>query len=59
MGLATTIANYNHSVLVALMRASTLVIVFGAVLFVLPIPGTYIAGALVILAGALARWLGS
>ncbi|GAB7093335.1 hypothetical protein JCM30237_04870 [Halolamina litorea] len=41
------------------MKASTLVLVFGAVLFVLPIPGTFVAGALVLLAGALARWLGS
>lgn len=40
------------------MRVSTLVIAFGAVLFVLPFPGTFIAGALVVLAGALARWLG-
>lgn len=41
------------------MRASTLVIVFGIVLFVLPIPGTFVAGILVVLAGALARWFGS
>jgi hypothetical protein len=51
--------NYQWSVLSALMRASTLVIAFGIVLFALPIPGTFIAGALVVLAGALARWLGS
>ncbi|WP_280663805.1 hypothetical protein [Haloarcula amylovorans] len=41
------------------MKASTLVLVFGALLFVLPIPGTFIAGALVLLAGAVVRWLGS
>lgn len=41
------------------MRASTVVIAFGAVLFVLPIPGTFVAGALVVLAGAIARLLGS
>ena len=41
------------------MRASTLVLAFGAILFVLPIPGTFVAGSLVLLAGALARWLGS
>ncbi len=32
---------------------------FGAALFVLPIPGTFVAGALVILAGVAARVLGS
>jgi hypothetical protein len=41
------------------MRASTLVLAFGAILFVLPIPGTFVAGGLVLLAGAIARWLGS
>jgi hypothetical protein len=41
------------------MRASTAVLVFGAVLFVLPVPGTFIVGVLVLLAGALARLLGS
>ena len=41
------------------MRASTLVLAFGAILFVLPIPGTFVAGALVLLAGGIARWLGS
>ncbi|CQR50003.1 MULTISPECIES: hypothetical protein [Haloferax] len=40
------------------MRPSTLVFAFGGLLFVLPIPGTFIAGALVLLAGAVARWLG-
>lgn len=41
------------------MRASTIAIVAGAALFVLPIPGTFVTGALVLLAGAVARWLGS
>ena len=40
------------------MRASSLAIVAGVVLFVLPIPGTLVAGALVVGAGALARYLG-
>jgi hypothetical protein len=41
------------------VRASTIALLFGAVLFVLPIPGTFVAGALVILAGVAARLLGS
>lgn len=41
------------------MRASTIAIVFGAVLFALPIPGTFITGALVIVAATTARYLGS
>ena len=41
------------------MRASTAVIALGVGLFVLPIPGTFVSGALVLLAGAAARWLGS
>jgi hypothetical protein len=41
------------------MNASTLVLGFGAVLFVLPIPGTFVAGGLVLLAGMVARWLGA
>lgn len=41
------------------VRASTIVLLFGAVLFVLPVPGTFVAGALVILAGVAARLLGS
>lgn len=40
------------------MRTSTYPIVVGAVLFVLPVPGTFIAGAVVLIAGVLARWLG-
>ncbi|WP_367175986.1 transporter [Haloarcula rubripromontorii] len=40
------------------MRISTIVLLFGVVLFVLPVPGTFIAGGLVLVAGALARWVG-
>jgi hypothetical protein len=40
------------------MKASSLAIVAGVVLFVLPIPGTFVTGALVVGAGALARYLG-
>jgi ABC-type uncharacterized transport system permease subunit len=40
------------------MRASSVVIALGVGLFALPIPGTFIAGALVGLVGALARWRG-
>jgi len=41
------------------MKASSNAMLFGAVLFVLPIPGTVITGGLVILAGAAAKYLGS
>ena len=41
------------------MRASTLALVFGAVLFALPVPGTFITGALVLVAGSTARYVGS
>jgi len=41
------------------MRASTVALVFGAALFVLPVPGTFVTGELVMLAAGLARWLGS
>lgn len=40
------------------MRLSTLVIAVGVLVFVLPVPGTFIGGALIVLAGALARLLG-
>jgi hypothetical protein len=40
------------------MRASTVVLGVGLVLFVVPVPGTFILGGLVLLAGAVARWLG-
>jgi hypothetical protein len=39
------------------MKTSTITLVFGAVLFVLPIPGTFVTGALVLLVGAFARWM--
>ncbi|WP_281381254.1 hypothetical protein [Halobellus ruber] len=38
------------------MRTSTVVIAFGAVLFVIPFPGTFILGGVVALVGALLRW---
>ena len=40
------------------MRISTLILALGVVLFFLPIPGTFITGALVLIAGAIARFLG-
>ncbi|WP_255494092.1 hypothetical protein [Halarchaeum sp. CBA1220] len=39
------------------MRTSSLALAFGAVLFVLPIPGTFVTGALVLAAGVVARVL--
>lgn len=41
-----------------LMRTSTLLILVGALLFVLPLPGTFVLGALVVLAGLAARLFG-
>ena len=41
------------------MKASTIALAFGAVLFALPVPGTFITGALVIVAASTARFLGS
>ncbi|EFW92067.1 hypothetical protein ZOD2009_11340 [Haladaptatus paucihalophilus DX253] len=40
------------------MKTSTLVLVLGLALFVLPVPGTFITGALVLIAGVVARILG-
>lgn len=40
------------------MRASTITVGIGVVLFAVPIPGTFIGGALVVLAGVLARLSG-
>ncbi|WP_199234176.1 transporter [Halorubrum sp. GN11_10-6_MGM] len=40
------------------MRTSTIVVLIGALLFLLPIPGTFILGALVVLAGLVARLFG-
>jgi hypothetical protein len=40
------------------MRASTVVILLGLAAFALPIPGTFITGGLVLLAGTAARRLG-
>jgi hypothetical protein len=41
------------------VRASTVVLAFGALLFALPIPGTFVGGGVVLLAGALVRWVGA
>lgn len=40
------------------MRLSTVVVVLGVVLFVLPVPGTFIAGGIALLVGAALRLLG-
>lgn len=41
------------------MKASTIALAFGAVLFALPVPGTFVTGALVIVAASAARYVGS
>jgi hypothetical protein len=41
------------------VQSSTVALAVGALLFVLPIPGTFVTGALVLLAGGVARWLGA
>jgi len=35
-----------------------MVLLVGAVLFVLPVPGSFVAGAVTLLAGGVLRWLG-
>ncbi|ERH02963.1 MAG: hypothetical protein J07HN6_00281 [Halonotius sp. J07HN6] len=40
------------------MRTSTAVIALGVVLFVIPFPGTFILGGLLVIFGALLRWAG-
>jgi len=40
------------------MRLSTIIIAVGVLVFVLPLPGTFIGGALIILAGVLGRLFG-
>jgi hypothetical protein len=40
------------------VRASTVVLALGVLLFALPVPGTFVGGGLVLLVGGLARWLG-
>ena len=40
------------------MQLSTIALALGAGLFVLPVPGTFVTGALLLLAGAVARWQG-
>ena len=44
--------------MVVTMRLSTILIILGAVVFVLPIPGTFVLGALIALAGLAARLFG-
>jgi hypothetical protein len=41
------------------MRTSTIVIVVGVLVFVLPVPGTFILGAILVLAGLVARLFGA
>jgi hypothetical protein len=41
------------------VRTSTLVLAFGVLLFALPLPGTFIGGGLVLLAGGIARLFGT
>ncbi|WP_254921573.1 MULTISPECIES: hypothetical protein [unclassified Halorubrum] len=41
------------------MRTSTIVIVVGVVVFALPLPGTFILGGILVLAGVVARLLGA
>lgn len=41
------------------MKTSSVVLAFGGVLFLLPLPGTFVSGALVLVAGLVARWQGS
>lgn len=41
------------------MNASTIALAFGVLLFALPVPGTFVTGALVIVAALAARKLGS
>jgi hypothetical protein len=41
------------------MRPSTAVLALGAVVFVLPIPGTFVLGGLLLLAGVVVRLLWS
>ncbi|MFC6770946.1 hypothetical protein [Halorubrum pallidum] len=41
------------------MRLSTLLVAIGILVFVLPLPGTFVLGAILILAGIVARLLGA
>ena len=41
------------------MRTSTIVIVVGVVVFALPVPGTFILGGILVLAGVAARLFGA
>ncbi|WP_192498282.1 transporter [Halorussus halophilus] len=39
------------------MRLSTIVLLLGAVVFAIPVPGTFILGGLILALGGIARWL--
>lgn len=41
------------------MRISTLIIAVGLVLFVLPVPGTFVLGGAAVVLGGFVRWLGA
>ena len=41
------------------MRHSTIVMAVGLIVFALPVPGTFILGGILLLAGAVARLLGA
>jgi uncharacterized membrane protein len=41
------------------MRTSTIIILVGLLVFLLPVPGTFILGGILLLAGLVARWLGA
>jgi uncharacterized membrane protein len=41
------------------MRTSTVIILVGLLVFLLPVPGTFILGGILLLAGLVARWLGA
>jgi hypothetical protein len=45
-------------VFVPVVRISTIVLALGVLLFVLPVPGTFVTGGLALLAGGAARWFG-
>jgi hypothetical protein len=41
------------------VQSSTVALAVGTLLFVRPIPGTFVTGALVLLVGGVTRWLGA
>ncbi len=40
------------------MRKSSIILIVGVIVFVLPIPGTFILGGILVIMGAIARVLG-